>query len=897
MKSKVYKLILLILVLSLAVTFGLAACSINIDNGNQDDENNGNGSTDGEGQQYPEDDIPMTGLILIQKNVAKFQIVTTSSAGSAAIREARDLITKLRSFGIDVPDVVSDSSAANVKDCEIIIGPDVRNRPEDCVISKYDIGAEGYQMKVSGDRVIIAGGTSELTKELLNKFIKENLGITAETVSRRNVSVPRTLSELVLTKYKIDSFTIAGNDISSYKLAYHSEDKIAYPTLTNDLHDRIFELTGQRLEFKLFSKLSPDEKYILVQCTDDAGEDGFRATVTDGNMVIECSIEKLFYDTFEEYANLAFTDNNSSGTISFDEGYLWSEKHIATICYEDFGAIGDGKTNDFRAIYNAHLRAEETGQKLVVKPRVYYIGKTWEDGVLEGTEIPLCIDTNFGEAKFIIDDKVDGIHEEGRRKSYIFTVLTSKKAISYNKGDTIRPITLLTDNPQIKAGTTSLPWLAEVLTQRGETEYMLRITDSGKKDFIRFGANANDGSNRTDVIIVDNLGNISAETPLIWDFDDITQILIMPTTDDPITIEGGYFETRACKVASGATVAYESYARGISVVRPNTTLKNIRHYVTGEGTKGYPYEAFISFRNTYNSTVRDTSLRGRVAYKRDAGVSMGSYDLQMNTSININFIGVNQDKFTVPQYSYTDMNGEAVNIASAEIKNTDIKDYKYWGLSASNGCKNLYFDNCVISRIDAHAGLWNLEIHNSTIGQYINVIGGGKVKITNTTRRTGNAFINLRQDYGATFNGDIELIDCHLDGTERWNSNNGSWAVNYRPSTSTSQKQLFVINSGMSTEATCTVDGKTIKMHNWDFGYKCYMPKNVVVKNFTIGSESQQDLYIYNSIGNSAFDSGANKYGGYRITESIKYTGGASLKAICPGTGSTKLLAIPITIN
>ncbi len=35
------------------------------------------------------------------------------------------------------------------------------------------------------------------------------------------------------------------------------------------------------------------------------------------------------------------------------------------IRYEDFGAVGDGKTNDFSAIKRAHDAANETGEGLV----------------------------------------------------------------------------------------------------------------------------------------------------------------------------------------------------------------------------------------------------------------------------------------------------------------------------------------------------------------------------------------------------------------------------------------------------------------------------------------------------------------------------------------------------
>ena len=36
-----------------------------------------------------------------------------------------------------------------------------------------------------------------------------------------------------------------------------------------------------------------------------------------------------------------------------------------TVCYEDFGAVGDGKTDDFDAISRAHAYANENGLDVV----------------------------------------------------------------------------------------------------------------------------------------------------------------------------------------------------------------------------------------------------------------------------------------------------------------------------------------------------------------------------------------------------------------------------------------------------------------------------------------------------------------------------------------------------
>jgi hypothetical protein len=74
------------------------------------------------------------------------------------------------------------------------------------------------------------------------------------------------------------------------------------------------------------------------------------------------------------------------------------------VTYEQFGAIGDGVTEDFAAIKKAHDYANEMG--LPVRARdgaTYYIHFTDVDG--EVGEAIVKTDVNWGSAEFIIDDR------------------------------------------------------------------------------------------------------------------------------------------------------------------------------------------------------------------------------------------------------------------------------------------------------------------------------------------------------------------------------------------------------------------------------------------------------------------------------------------------------------
>src|SRR6188768_3216379 len=78
----------------------------------------------------------------------------------------------------------------------------------------------------------------------------------------------------------------------------------------------------------------------------------------------------------------------------------------------------------------------------------------------------------------------------------------------------------------------------------------------------------------------------------------------------------------------------------------------------------------------------------------------------------------------------------------------------------SNFCKNLLYDSCTFSRFDAHKGVANATIRNSTLGHMgINAIGSGILTVENTTVR-GKSFISLRADYGSTWQGELLIRNC-----------------------------------------------------------------------------------------------------------------------------------------
>lgn len=415
------------------------------------------------------------------------------------------------------------------------------------------------------------------------------------------------------------------------------------------------------------------------------------------------------------------------------------------VSYREFGAKGDGKSDDFEAIIKAHNFANKHGLKVIAGSGLtFYIGGANKTAVIK-------TNTDFRGARFIIDDR-----NVENRKSHIFRVdsnaATQELSItgSIQKSQTKVPFTL----PQAS---------------------LVEITNSHKKQYIRYGGNQNSGDPQTDILLVDPMGNIDKSTPLIWDFDTITKAQSFPIDLEPIVIAGGAFTT----IANNAESKYTYYKRGISIRRSNVTVHGITHLLTGEGEQGAPYLGFISISNCANVTVKNSTFSGHKTYQTmgNAGqpVNMGSYDLYISKAINVTFENCTQ--------------------------NNDIHDRSRWGIMASNYCKNLIYQNCKLSRFDAHKGVYNAKISDSTLGHTgITVVGHGKLIIENTTVHGKSSLINFRADYGSTWDGTCIIRNCKL-----------------LPSTS---------------RAVSVFAGSNIGQH--DFGYPCSLPHTITIDRLFI---------------------------------------------------------------
>ena len=533
----------------------------------------------------------------------------------------------------------------------------------------------------------------------------------------------------------LEEITVNGTSLDEYCVI--SPDGELYSNAAKTLCNELYQTCGKSIKTE---KASDEKAFVIDETLNNSNI--FSLKVQNGNVYIKGSSEVGISRGISAFADEVLLNSNNS--YDFKDGYEFTKAFTDYVTYEDFGAVGDGKTDDFEAIVKTHEYANANGFKVFAnETATYYIG---------GADKTACImtDTDWSTARFVIDDS-----EVENRNAWVFSIAPSQNSIDIT--DKVTPLKIDADN------------IGAAL----ESKSLVVLTDSNVKRYIRKGANQNSGSNQADVILVDKNGDISPDTPLIWNFDSITSATAYPVDSKTLTVKGGRFTT----LANSAPSEYNYYARGILIKRSNTVIDGIYHDIKNEGKTGAPYSAFVSLSQCADVTVKNSTFTGHKKYSTigSAGtsVTMGTYDIGAATAVNAKFINCNQTN--------------------------DITNNDYWGIAGTNYCKNLVYDGCAFSRFDAHQGVLNATVINSVLGHHgIKLIGSGTALIENTMVLS-DSFIDLREDYGSTWNGELIIRNCKFYPT------------------------------GISDHI---INAENSEDH--DFGYTCYLPQRIDIDGFYV---------------------------------------------------------------
>jgi len=374
-----------------------------------------------------------------------------------------------------------------------------------------------------------------------------------------------------------------------------------------------------------------------------------------------------------------------------------------SVTYEDFGATGDGVSDDLPAICEAHDYANEHGLSVRTRPdATYHLGSR----ALTAT---IATSTDWNTSRFTIDDT----NVEDNKVS-IFEVRSLREPVGLTFDRLVR------DQKQV-----------DVYPKKDC--YVLVENDQTKR-YIRRGLNQDPGSSQSDCFILRQDGSI--EGAIDWNYQDVTRVVAQQIENHTLVLRGGVFTTYANRMEQ--EVGYNYWARNIMVARSNTVVDGLTHYVVGETATGHPYSGFLNIRKCAHITLRNCFVTGHKIYKTigSAGqpVSMGSYDITAHHVVNFH------------------MNNCRMN---------HICDRTRWGVIGTNHCKNILLENCTLSRMDTHKGVsGTYTVRGSTLGHMgLNAIGRGQLTVENSTLY-GHALVNFRRDYGSTWEGDLLIRNC-----------------------------------------------------------------------------------------------------------------------------------------
>ncbi len=402
-------------------------------------------------------------------------------------------------------------------------------------------------------------------------------------------------------------------------------------------------------------------------------------------------------------------------------------KDATEVRYSDFGAVGDGVTDDLKAIATAHLIAN--ARNLPVRADE---GKTYYIGTDATVSAVIQTDTDWTGASFIIDDREINYDGHWSQNLPVFSVEPSLERIDISLGALSKGDTNIGTAPGVPC--------------------LVYLRCDSVKHYIRYGANADAGQSQTELLLVDAEGNIDPSTPLTWDYPTVDRAYTIPVDENPITIRGGEFLTLANEINPDR---YISVARNITITRSNVTVEGVKHKVEQVQDYRAAYGGFFNVTYCNNVTIRDCEImchRDSYFNNGSGNVLLGSYEFLASYANNLTYENC-------VQTNLFDENGTLIS----------------QGCMGTNYCRNISMIDCTIARFDAHCQVYNVTIRGCEM-EHINIIGFGTALVEDTTIHDRYIF-NLRADYGSMFAGDIIVRNVNMvrEGTQRLSLFDGAW--------------------------------------------------------------------------------------------------------------------------
>lgn len=316
------------------------------------------------------------------------------------------------------------------------------------------------------------------------------------------------------------------------------------------------------------------------------------------------------------------------------------------VSYADFGVKGDGVTNDYQAIYDAHVYANEHDCKIFGDgTKTYLIG---DKGNLP--KIPIKTGVDWCGATFIIDDRNITSFDD------IFDIGVMEKT---------------------KVSATGTFVVGQTKTELKDGVYC--FYNSRVKNFIRSGNNADNGVSQQETVVVKNNKILTTFGQEI-NYDSYEY---KPINNKNIIIANAKFITKPSITDQGKVY------RGIRVTASNVIIDNIEHEFEGEDKSDYV--GFIILDMAYNTKIKNSNFPRHKKSK--------TYELNFSNSAKIELNNVKVDNINQV--------GEEWHIMiTNHCKNMIINDSVIDCVDAHRGIVDLEIRNSVLGEIGVAVVGW-----------------------------------------------------------------------------------------------------------------------------------------------------------------------------------------------
>lgn len=254
--------------------------------------------------------------------------------------------------------------------------------------------------------------------------------------------------------------------------------------------------------------------------------------------------------------------------------------------------------------------------------------------------------------------------------------------------------------------------------------------------------------------------------PLVFTFDSITKITLAPVNIPVREVSGLAFEV------TGST----QFALPIRQTRNNVRYYDTR-YIDGGTTGAIPVHQMWTLINCFNTRIKDPIADT---------LSIGRVD-----------------------YNYV-INGDGC----AGLVVEGMLSFGGWAQLDGNNCRDVTVRDSSIYRAGGHFNCWDYTFENITAHSAapISISGGGRLDVRNVRLMPSalvsgpNAIVDIRQDYGAQWDGDIVIDGATIDMTGV-----------------TSGVTLYGAHAYLDSSAT-----------THDFGINLVLPRSISVSNVTL---------------------------------------------------------------